>query len=130
MQDLVARVKLGVTDHWLPKDVRQMSSSGAKLYVQTKPQWSLPALRMMCSVMEEADVEIPPNGWFAPRFRKSVKPPTANHKRRALTPQLFCMVHVPAIGGQRTMQTHTCTIMHTCVTARRRWLAVGDLASA
>ena len=89
MQDVAARVKLGVTDHWLPKTVEEMSSSGAKLYVQTKPPWCMPALRMVCSVMEEADIEIPPADWSAPRLRESFKQPTANHKRRAVTPQLF-----------------------------------------
>ena len=39
-----------------------MPSSGAKLYVQTKPEWSMPALRVVCSVLEEADIEIPPDG--------------------------------------------------------------------
>ena len=46
--------------YWLPNV--QMSSSGAKLYVQAKPKWSMPALRMVCSVLEEADIEIPPVG--------------------------------------------------------------------
>ena len=57
-----ARVKIGVTDYWLPNVPGEMSSSGAKLYVQAKPEWSLPALRMVCSVLEEADIEIPPVG--------------------------------------------------------------------
>ena len=47
----------------------EMSSSGAKLYVQAKPEWSMAALRMVCSVLEEADIEIPPAGTSsAPRF--------------------------------------------------------------
>ena len=47
----------------------EKSSSGAKLYVQTKPEWSMPALRMVCSVLEEADIEIPPvGGSSAPRL--------------------------------------------------------------
>ena len=42
-----ARVKLGVTDHWLPAVQWEVSSSGAKLYVQAKPQVSMPALRVV-----------------------------------------------------------------------------------
>ena len=57
-----ARVKIGVTDYWLPNVQSEMSSSGAKLYVQAQPEWSMPALRMVCSVLEEADIEIPPVG--------------------------------------------------------------------
>ena len=51
-----ARVKIGVTDYWLPNVQGEMSSSGAKLYVQAKPKWSIPAMRMVCSVLKEADI--------------------------------------------------------------------------
>ena len=71
---MLARVKLGVTDHWKANLTGQISSSGAKIYVQTKPRWSVAALRMVCSVLEEADIEISPDD-SAPRIRESVKPP-------------------------------------------------------
>ena len=67
MQDESVRVKLGVTDHWLPKDAKYRSMSGAKIYVQTKPEWAIAALRMVCSVLEEADIEIPEITWPCPR---------------------------------------------------------------
>ena len=57
-----ARVKIGVTDYWQPNMNSEISSTGAKLYAQAKPEWSMPALRMVCSVLEEADIEIPPVG--------------------------------------------------------------------
>eukprot|EP00974_Lingulodinium_polyedra_P054600 5251588-Lingulodinium_polyedra.AAC.1 len=63
----LARVKLGVTDSWVPRMQAEVSSSGAKFYVQTKPGWRAPVVRVVCSVMEEVDIEIPSVGSSAPQ---------------------------------------------------------------
>ena len=78
-QDVEAMVKLGVTDYWQQKDKHEMSSSGAKLYVRGMPTQAMDALRMVCSVMEEADIEVAPVNGSSLRFRESVKAPPANH---------------------------------------------------
>ena len=84
LQDVEIKVKVGVTDHWLTKSKHLASSSGAKLYVQGKPPVTMDALRMVCSVIEEADIEIPSKeNTESPRCRKSVKAPLANHQWRA-----------------------------------------------
>ena len=84
LQDVKISVKMGITDHWQSKSL--VSSSGAKLYVQGKPTQTMDALRMIVSVMEEADIEIaPPNNTESPRCRKSIKAPLANHQWRAQT---------------------------------------------
>ena len=86
LQDVKISVKIGVTDYWRDTDQHLVSSSGAKLYVQGKPGQTMDALRMIVSVMEEADIEIaPPNNTESPRCRKSIKAPLANHQWRAQT---------------------------------------------
>ncbi len=52
-------VLVGVTDHWEKHTQSRRSESGAKVYVQTKPEAAAPALRMVCAVLEEEDIEIP-----------------------------------------------------------------------
>ena len=108
-----------------------ISSSGAKLYVQTKPCWSMPALRMLCSVMEEADIEIPLDDWPLPRLRKSAKPPIVTHQWRT-APQDFSLHGTAsfAILKKKYYAKLRKEIMRNCVMARRWWLAVGDSASA
>ena len=78
LQDVKISVKIGVTDHWLSKSLHVVSSSGAKLYVQGKPTQTMDALRVVSSVLEEADIEVAPYG-SSLRFRESVKAPPANH---------------------------------------------------
>ena len=86
LQDVKISVKIGVTDHWLSKSLHVVSSSGAKLYVQGKPTQTMDALRVVSSVLEEADIEVaPPEDTESPRCRKSIKAPLANHQWRAQT---------------------------------------------
>ena len=84
LQDVKISVKIGVTDYWRETDQHLVSSSGAKLYVQGKPTQTMDALRVVSSVLEEADIEVaPPEDTESPRCRKSIKAPLANHQWRA-----------------------------------------------
>ena len=47
-------VLIGITDSW-----EKASLSGARLYVAASARFALPALRIVASVLEEDDVEVP-----------------------------------------------------------------------
>ena len=53
----MVKVKVGVTDHW-KNDRQLLSTSGANMYVQGTPG-AADALRTLCSLLEEADVDVP-----------------------------------------------------------------------
>jgi len=53
------RILVGITDHWEKRARARASTSGAKLYVNASDVFALPALRMVASVLEEDDFEVP-----------------------------------------------------------------------
>ena len=52
-------VVVGVTDHWENKHSGRVSTSGAKVYSQGSPGVAADALRAVCALLEEADVDVP-----------------------------------------------------------------------
>ena len=51
--------KVGVTDRWKNKSCGHVSTSGAKVYAQGSPGVAAGALRAVCALLEEADVDVP-----------------------------------------------------------------------
>jgi len=53
------KVVIGITDHWEGHVRTRASTSGAKLYLTGASLFALPALRVVASVLEEDDFEVP-----------------------------------------------------------------------
>lgn len=52
-------ITVGVTDHWEQQWMFAVSTSGAKLYVNASPEVVDDAFYKLCSLLEEADFDIP-----------------------------------------------------------------------
>jgi len=52
-------VLIGITDSWEKHARARAPLSGARLYVAASAGFALPALRIVASVLEEDDIEVP-----------------------------------------------------------------------